>query len=228
MKTKLAACAGALAMILAGAAAARDPVALVEDVSGAPGAGVAFMDYVYAGQVIQLGLNGKLSLSYFDSCSQETVTGGSVTVQKGASKVSGGAVTVRDLPCQGEQIYVVTATGEAGATVSRLNVVGKDQELEWTTKSARPTFVWPAGAGGQMTVTITDEDISPAEVVWSGPAANGKFAYPATAPELETGIPYRAVAKGAGAPAAGYSRLFTIDPYIDLGDTAISRVVPLR
>jgi hypothetical protein len=69
----------ALAIGISPALAAPIPVALVEEVSGAP-AGVEFMDYVETGKTIELGARGGIVLSYLNSCVRETISGGTVTV----------------------------------------------------------------------------------------------------------------------------------------------------
>jgi hypothetical protein len=53
------------------ALAAPIPVALVEEVSGAP-AGVEFMDYVETGKTLELARGG-IVLSYLNSCVRETI-----------------------------------------------------------------------------------------------------------------------------------------------------------
>lgn len=209
-------------LLLSAPAGAADPAALVESVENAPDAGVTFLDYVYPGQRIQLGAKGKLQLSYFDTCTLETVAGGTVTVQPGASKVSGGRVQTKQVPCQGEQIYVVAESSEAGAAVNRMgrNTGGAG---EWTIKSLDPVFVWP-GAGG-ATIEVVDIDLSPPKVLWRGQVTGGKAEYPKDAPKLEVGFPYRVTVAAGGSEV---SAVFTVDPYLDLPDTAMSRVVPLR
>ena len=67
--------------------------ALVEEIENAPEATVSFLDYVYPGQVIELGAAGTIVLSYFISCRVETVTGGRLEVTREASVVSGGRLS---------------------------------------------------------------------------------------------------------------------------------------
>jgi hypothetical protein len=108
---------------LADARAASDddrPAALVESIKGAPGAEVAFFDYVYPGQVLELGSGGEIVLSYFGSCVVETVHGGQLTVKRGASEVEGGKISTKIFPCQGAKIVVTAEYAEAGASVTRV------------------------------------------------------------------------------------------------------------
>src|ERR1700682_820215 len=81
--------AGPSVVALAVPLSAASPVALVEDVRGnLPG--VEFMDYLDAGQVIQLGPQDTIVLSYLKSCMHETITGGAVTIGTERSEVNSG------------------------------------------------------------------------------------------------------------------------------------------
>ena len=81
------------AVTFASVAAAADPleVAVVESISG-NSSGVEFMDYLHLGQVIRLGPQETIVLSYKASCVRETITGGTVTVGLDGSQVRSGEV----------------------------------------------------------------------------------------------------------------------------------------
>jgi hypothetical protein len=96
MRTRIAVLA--LAAGMSPALAGPIPVALVEEVSGAP-AGVEFMDYVETGKTIQLGARGSIVLGYMNSCVRETISGGTVTVGIDQSDVQGGRVARTKVPC---------------------------------------------------------------------------------------------------------------------------------
>ena len=81
--------AGALA---ATPALAGDAVALIESLAG-QSQRVELMKYAHAGQVIRLGPDQTLVLSYRDSCVRETITGGTVTIGTDQSEVRAGEVT---------------------------------------------------------------------------------------------------------------------------------------
>ena len=81
--------AGALA---ATPALAGDAVALIESLAG-QSQRVELMKYAHAGQVIRLGPDQTLVLSYRDSCVRETITGGTVTIGTDQSEVRSGEVT---------------------------------------------------------------------------------------------------------------------------------------
>ena len=82
---------GALGCVAPQSAFAQAPVALVEDVTGNP-PGVGFMDYVGTDKIIHLGKQDSLVLSYMESCVQETIKGGTVTIGTNQSAVQSGQV----------------------------------------------------------------------------------------------------------------------------------------
>jgi hypothetical protein len=213
---------GAL-LVIAPAQAEDAAVAVVEAVENAPNAGVQFLDYVYKDQSIRLG-QGSLELSYFDSCLKEFVRGGTVTIGEGSSQVSGGTVRTEKVPCQGQQMFVTEETSEAGATVTRIAEQDSGEWAEWTVKSMTPTFKWRSA--GSDVVGIYDMDSEPPRLVWSGNGENGTLNYPSDAPPLEIGFPYEVrvnLSDGATIKA-----LFSVDPELDIPDTALSRLVPVR
>jgi hypothetical protein len=86
-------------------AAAQSPVAIVEEIE-APAAGVEFMDYLFPGQVIRLGLNGRIVVSYFDSCWRESVLAGTVTIGRDQSQVSEGRIDRAKYLCAGGKMQL--------------------------------------------------------------------------------------------------------------------------
>jgi len=107
----------ALVAFLGGQTArAGGPVAIVEDVS-APGAGVAFMEYVESGRIINLGARGRLILGYLRSCVRETITGGEVTVGVENSTVQGGKVVRERVECDGGKLQLTIEQASRSAVV---------------------------------------------------------------------------------------------------------------
>ncbi len=201
-------------------AQSESAAALVEDIENAPDAGVSFLDYVYPGQVIELGAAGTIVLSYFVSCRIETVIGGRLEVTREASIVSGGRLSQKSAPCQYDQAMVTAATGEAGAGVTRI----PDDAIfdEWTVKSTRPTFKW--SRAGDATVVVVDLDADPDTPVWTARVTGSHIDYPADAPPLEVGPPYQVrVTMGGETLSADFS----INPDLGGPDTAASRLVPV-
>lgn len=106
----------ALAIVLhACAAHAQTPVALVEDVTGAPPS-VEFMDYVSPGKVIALGPREAIVLGYIRSCWRETIRGATVTVGQDQSDVSGGSVERVKVRCDGGRMELAAEQARQGAT----------------------------------------------------------------------------------------------------------------
>ncbi len=106
-------------MIVAGPALAGEPSAMVEDISSSRD-DVQMMDYLEPGQTITLAPGEILTLGYFLSCAQETITGGTVTIGDMQSDVSGGTVETAYVSCD-DQVVTLSASQqqEAGTTVMR-------------------------------------------------------------------------------------------------------------
>ena len=77
-----------------------EPVALIEEIN-AKGSNFQIMDFLDPGTKIQLSTNGSLVVGYLNSCIQESISGGSVTIGAGKSIVVGGQVTRKQLICGG-------------------------------------------------------------------------------------------------------------------------------
>jgi hypothetical protein len=102
------------------------PVALVEEVTGAPG--VEFMDYVEAGRVISLHAQDSVVLGYLYSCVRETITGGVITVGKEKSEVQSGKVERTSTLCDtGRMILSAQLASQSAGTLLR-NVKSKQVE----------------------------------------------------------------------------------------------------
>lgn len=99
---------------------AAPPVALIEEVQGEV-TGAELMDYVAPGQIIKLGPDGTLVLSYLKSCRRETVNGaGSVTVGPSESKVEGARLSNDVVNCDAGHAQATTReTSEVAATIVR-------------------------------------------------------------------------------------------------------------
>lgn len=128
-----------VAQVSAREAAPKAPTALVEDVKSGT-AGVEFMDYVGSGQVIKLGPQDTLVLSYLQSCEQETITGGTVTVGAARSDVEGGKVVRTVAPCDGGKIRLSEAEANKSAA-SAFRVQSADTEI--TLYARAPALAFP-------------------------------------------------------------------------------------
>ena len=99
--------------------ASSSPAAVIEDVTGSP-VGLQVMDYVEAGQIIRLGSNDSIVLSYLKSCWRETITGGTVTVGTEQSEVVNGKVERSQVACQASKAQLDSALANvSGAMIFR-------------------------------------------------------------------------------------------------------------
>jgi len=106
-------------------AAANGPVAIIENIENAKSP-LAFMDYVTKGQVIELGINGRLVMGYLASCRRETITGGTVSVGQKQSTVTKGQVLLEDVECDGGNAQL---TGQQAASSAALAFRGTKKKL---------------------------------------------------------------------------------------------------
>lgn len=82
------------------AANASAPVAIVEEVQSSK-AGVGIMDFLVAGQTIELGKGESMTIGYLNSCRRERIKGGKITIGAEQSQVSNGQVMREDVECDG-------------------------------------------------------------------------------------------------------------------------------
>jgi hypothetical protein len=100
-------------------AVAGSPMAIVEDVSGNP-QGVALMDYVEVGKVIELGPQGSIVLSYLYSCQREAIHGGTVKVGSEESVVQSGTVERTKVDCEaGKMMGAVGQSTDSASMIVR-------------------------------------------------------------------------------------------------------------
>ena len=201
-------------------------VALVEDAQDVPGDAVQFMDYVYAGQTIDLGPQGRLVLFFFDLCRQETIQGGRLVVGDRGSSVQGGRASARKVDCEGDKPVVTAETGEAGAVVSRVTPFVEEDWSETTVRSPNPIFKWPLVLPpAPVTVAVIYLDAKPPKIQWMTTTSRSFVAYPPDAPPLLIGMPYYVSATRPDGRAM--SKIFSIDPGLDVADTPANRVIRL-
>lgn len=201
-----------------------DAVAVVEAAS--PGAPVHQMDYLYAGGKVALGPKGTMTISYMSGCLTEVITGGTVTVDAGGSRVAGGRVQPRQTPgCKSAHPVVLASASEAGATVNRITPFTGVNWDERTLKGGPPVFKWNASLGA-TTLRLKDMDKAGEPVLWTVSATGDWAAYPAKgSTPLTPGAPYKVEALSGDKVVA--SALFSIDPALDVADNLANRVVPL-
>jgi hypothetical protein len=87
---------------------AQAPAAIVEDADGAPSE-VETMSYLESGKAIDLGKNGRLVISYLNSCVRETIHGGLVVIGNEQSDTKSAQVEREKLACDARNM--LTAPG---------------------------------------------------------------------------------------------------------------------
>lgn len=81
---------------------------------------VVEMDYLSPGQTISLAGDETLVVGYFLSCTQETITGGTVTIGEYESAVEGGSIETRFVSCDDQVVqFSLNQQQAAGTTVLR-------------------------------------------------------------------------------------------------------------
>ena len=105
--------AAMLSLGVAFPAFAGDAVALIERLTD-PSQRVELMTYAHVGQIIQLGADQTMVLTYRDTCIRETITGGTITVGTGQSAVRSAARLDR----------VQNTCGLHKADISRADAIG--------------------------------------------------------------------------------------------------------
>ena len=157
----------ALLLLPAAAAFAGEPVAIVEDIQAAASK-IQFMDYLEAGQVVELGAGGQLVLGYLRSCQQETISGGRVTVGRERSQVEAGRVERELVECDGGKLRLGSDTkGKSGVMVFRAppkKSAAARNEPELTVYGASPIFVVGNSASGSLTIERLDRPGEPLDL----------------------------------------------------------------
>jgi hypothetical protein len=132
---------GIVSALQLGTAWAAKPAALVEDVAGATPP-LRMLDYVNAGQVVDLGKGGKLTLGYFASCVHEEISGGRVTVGDKESSIAGGTVTRSTVECDGGRLDLAANQAvQSGAVAVRS--IGTVSEANITVFDVSPIMSLP-------------------------------------------------------------------------------------
>ncbi len=129
------------------------PAALVEDVS-AQGAKVQMLDFVSPGDVVDLGADGSLSLGYLNSCVQEQITGGTVTVGEHESQVTGGKVERSTTQCDGGGLALAANQAVHSGAVA-MRDIGTETKLKLTVHDLSPLFLLPKA--GKVVIKRVDQ-----------------------------------------------------------------------
>jgi len=150
------------------------PTALVEDVTSSTAA-VEFMDYVGTGQVIRLGPQDVLVLSYLKSCEHETITGGTVRVGADKSEVEGGKIARAKVPCNGGKMQLSsTETSASAASAFRLQSAAIQPVLYGVSPVIQLPKVLPDGAR-LLVVERADRKVERHTITLGDNVAGGSF-----------------------------------------------------
>ena len=133
------------------AASAGEPVAIVENICAGP-EGLAFMDYLEEGRVIDLGPGGTITLGYLSSCWLETIHGGRVVVGREKSVVESGKVQRKRVDCDGGAIRLSVEEADKSGVIVFRRPPGPQRTLYGTSPAIR--FV---GAGGAVSIERLDK-----------------------------------------------------------------------
>lgn len=131
-----------------------EPAALVEDVSENV-TGVQLLDFLAAGQVIELGDDGEIMLGYLNSCIHEHITGGGkIVIGENESEVSRGKVDRTSTQCDGVGLTLAAnqATQSGAVAVRGLNF---KTEPSITIYDDRPLFL--LSKSGRVVIKRVDQ-----------------------------------------------------------------------
>jgi hypothetical protein len=198
------------------------PVALIEDVQGKV-AGAELMDYVAPGEVIKLGPDGMVVLSYLKSCRRETISGaGSVTIGAGESKVEGANLKNDIVDCDaGHAQATARETSEVAATIVRGIGPDDDSLPEAIIYGASPIF--EAKGRGTLAVERLDQPSERQQIELDGRQLKGRFYDFA-------GSNHPLTPGGTYAATFGNSRIvFRVDPQAKAGPgPAVARLIRMN
>lgn len=126
-------------------------------------------DYVSAGEVIDLGADGTLTLGYLSSCQRERIKGGRVTVGGEQSSVQGGVVKRLKIACDGGSFQLTAEQSQQSMVV-----VFRDYDANRDRGFPKPKailygvspVVSLAKPGGTMEIHRIDRAEPPVSVPW--------------------------------------------------------------
>ncbi|MBF0256227.1 MAG: hypothetical protein HQL47_07160 [Gammaproteobacteria bacterium] len=142
-----------LLLLLPASLALAAPAALVEDIEAA-GAKLQMLDFVSPGDVVELGADGRLSLGYLNSCVQEQITGGKVTVGDEQSQVEGGEVSRSKTQCDGGSLALAANQAVHSGAVA-MRDIDTEAAAKLTVHDLSPLFILPKG--GKVVIKRVDQ-----------------------------------------------------------------------
>lgn len=128
------------------------PVAMVEDVNSAT-AKVQLLDFLEPGTEIDLGTEGELILGYMNSCVQEQIKGGQVTVGENESNINKGSIVRNTTPCDGGRLALAANQAVHSGAVA-MRDIAKDPQPTLTVHDVSPLLILPKA--GKLTIKRID------------------------------------------------------------------------
>ncbi|MEN3976105.1 hypothetical protein [Emcibacter sp. SYSU 3D8] len=198
--------------------AAQDrPVAWISGMRGASGRSAVLYGYVHAGDSIDLGTEGEITLTWLSPCREESIIGGLVSVTATGPQVIGApASESRALSCQPLELLLpdgLSASPQEAPQAAAIN-------------TAEPVFVWPAARAASGRLILMDMAGNEPFEIWSARVTGAAAPYPHDAPPLREGRLYRVSA--AIKDGVVYRALFTYDPSLRYSSAPINALVVLR
>jgi hypothetical protein len=200
--------------LAAGGARSGELAAIVEDIS--PGVSdIGLFDYLSTGAVVNLAEGDWIRLGYLASCTEETVTGGTVLIREQQSSVIGGTVERRAVECDGGNLQLTSDQSERAGTAVMRRQEG-DIEVGLTVHGVSPYF---RITGGAETLELESLDRPRETQILKTQGSNIDLAEHGI--QLRKGGLYRA-------RTAGREIVFRVDKFARPGAVALlSRLVPL-
>lgn len=176
--------------ILAGSGSSHgaEPAAIVEEVSA--GVPVNSFSYLREGQVIELGAKAEMLISYLESCVQERLRGGVVTIGRERSHTVGGRRSARVLDCRGATAELARSEAERGAVLVMRKPPSSEPELLLATTT-------PLIAPRSPTALVRVRRLDRSEPVQTFPSRGGVADLAALGITLDRGGTYRIEAGAA-------------------------------
>ena len=175
-------------LLWSGSGQGAEPVAIVEE-AGA-GAPVKSFTYLREGQVIELGAKARILIAYLQSCIQERVQGGVVTIGRERSHVVGGRRSAKVLDCRGATAELTGSEAEQGAVLVMRKPPSPEHEL--LLASTTP-IIAPRSPAPHVRVMRLDRS----ESVLTFPSRDGVADLAALGTPLQRGGTYRVEAGAA-------------------------------
>jgi hypothetical protein len=200
------------------------PVAWISGLRGVVDPAAVLYSYVNAGQTIDLGGQGEITLTYLTPCREETIAGGVLRVMpSGPQAGRGSSVRSRALSCRPLAQLLPDAPA---STVPDEGPFDRTLWAETAVNAAEPIFRWPAALGDAARLTLTELDGPEPREVWAAKAYSGAALYPEDAPPLQQGRPY--LIRAVPDDGAVYEAVFSLDPDLTYSNAPINGLVLLH